>query len=67
MPPAAAVPPSPAQHATEDSNTSRLLQVLDRQRENLDRMATTARANTAASRENTAAIFPEDDVLGKQC
>lgn len=48
MPPAAAVPPSPAQHATEDITVSGLLQVLERQRENLDRMATTARANTEA-------------------
>ena len=54
MPPAAAVPPSPAQNATEDSNTvshvlvSGLLQVLDRQLENLDRIATTAQANMVA-------------------
>ena len=62
MPPAAAVPPYPAQNATEDSNTvshvlvSGLLQVLDRQRENLDRIVTTAQANTAAIRENMVAI-----------
>ena len=52
MPAAAAVPPSPAQNATEDSNTSRLLQAiannLDRTIETLDTTVTTAQANTVA-------------------
>lgn len=52
-PDVATVPPSPAQNATDISG---LLQVMDRQRENLDRIATTAQANTDASQANTEAI-----------
>ena len=57
MPPAAAVPPSPAQNATEDGNTvPRLLQALTKYVENLDIIAASVEANTAAIRENMVAI-----------